>query len=87
MLEKLSYDFCIHFIISYSLPKPIPMAAQSKAWVCARSLAGIASSNPAGVWMTPVSVECQVEVSVSGWSLVQGSPTGCECMSVILKPP
>jgi hypothetical protein len=26
----------------------IPEAAQSKAWVCGRSLAGIAGSNPAG---------------------------------------
>jgi hypothetical protein len=27
---------------------PIPVAAQSKAWVCGLSLAGIAGSNPAG---------------------------------------
>ena len=27
---------------------PIPVAAQSKAWVCGRSLAGIVDSNPAG---------------------------------------
>jgi hypothetical protein len=27
---------------------PIPVAALSKAWVCGRSLAGIAGSNPAG---------------------------------------
>jgi len=27
----------------------IPVAAQSKAWLCGRSSAGIASSNPAGV--------------------------------------
>ena len=26
---------------------PIPVAAQSKAWVCGRSLAGVVSSNPA----------------------------------------
>jgi hypothetical protein len=26
---------------------PIPVAARSKAWVCGRSLAGIAGSNPA----------------------------------------
>jgi len=29
--------------------KPIPVAVLSKAWVCGRSLAGIAGSNPAGV--------------------------------------
>jgi hypothetical protein len=27
---------------------PIPVAARSKAWVCFRSLAGIAGSNPTG---------------------------------------
>jgi hypothetical protein len=31
-----------------SHPVPIPVVAQSKAWVCGRSLAGIAGSNPAG---------------------------------------
>jgi hypothetical protein len=28
--------------------KPIPVAALSTAWVCGRSLAGIAGSNPGG---------------------------------------
>jgi len=28
--------------------QPIPVAARSKAWVCGRSLAGIAGSNPTG---------------------------------------
>ena len=28
--------------------QPIPVAERSKAWVCSRSLAGIAGSNPAG---------------------------------------
>ena len=27
---------------------PIPVAAQSKAWVCSRSLTGIVDSNPTG---------------------------------------
>jgi hypothetical protein len=27
---------------------PIPLTAPSKAWVCGRSLSGIAGSNPAG---------------------------------------
>ena len=27
---------------------PLPVAARSRAWVCGRSLAGIAGSNPAG---------------------------------------
>jgi hypothetical protein len=48
-------------------------------WVCGRSLAGIASSNPAGgMHMFLVSVvSCQVEVFVTGISLVQRSPTEC----------
>ena len=36
----------------FHLPKltvtPVPLAARSKAWVCGRSLAEIAGSNPAG---------------------------------------
>ena len=56
------------------------MATQTKAWVCGHSLAGIAGSNPAGDtgYLSLVSlVCCQVEVSASGLSLVQRSPTGC----------
>ena len=30
----------------------VPVAARSKAWVCARSLAGIAGSNPAAGWIS-----------------------------------
>ena len=69
------------------------MAARSKAWVCGCSLAGIAGSNPAGAWMFVVSVVCyQEEVSASGWSRVQWSPTECgvsECDRVasIMKKP
>jgi hypothetical protein len=33
---------------------------------------------PPGAWMSVVSVVCcQVEVSATSWSLVQGSPTEC----------
>jgi hypothetical protein len=57
---------------------PIPVAAQSNAWVCGRWLARIAGSNLAGLWMS-VSSECcelfQVQISATGRSLVQGSPT------------
>ena len=35
------------------------MAASSKAWVCGRSLTGIAGSNPSKAWMF-VSFECCV---------------------------
>ena len=54
------------------------MSARSKAWVCCRSLAGILGSNPAGTWLSAVSVVCcQVEVSATGRSLVQRSSTEC----------
>jgi len=32
-----------------NISHPIPLTALSEAWFCARSLAGIAGSNPAGV--------------------------------------
>ena len=44
-----------YYLLSLTIWWPIPVAAQSKAWVCGHSLAGIGSSNPAGVWM---SVSC-----------------------------
>ena len=45
-------------------------------WVCGCSLAVIAVSNPARAMdVCLLFMCCQVEVSVSGWSLVQGSPT------------
>jgi len=47
----------------------MPVAAQSKAWVCGRSLAGIVGSNPVGDIDVSLSlmcvVCCQVEVSAS----------------------
>jgi hypothetical protein len=64
------------------------VAVRSKAWVCGRSLTGILGSNPAGGHgcLSLVSVVCcQVEVSATGWSLVQRSPTECgvpECVIV-----
>jgi hypothetical protein len=56
------------------------VAACSNAWVWGSSLAGIADSNPARGMddLSFVSVVCSdVEVSVSGRSLVQGLPTEC----------
>jgi hypothetical protein len=63
----------------------------SKVWVCGRSLAGIAGSNPAvggGGCLSLVNIVCyQVEVSASGWSLVQRNPTECDvCQSMIEEP-
>jgi hypothetical protein len=62
-------------------------------WVCCRSLAGIAGSNPAGGMDMSCEYVCfQVEVSVTGRSLVQRSPTECgvsECdreASIMRRP-
>ena len=51
------------------------MASRSKAWVYGRPLTGIAGSNPTGSLVSVVC--CQVEVSATGWSPVQRSPTDC----------
>jgi hypothetical protein len=65
----------------------MPVAARSKAWVCGRALAGILGSNPTGgmdVYLLYQCLCCQVEVSATGPSLVQRSPTNCGvCLSVI----
>jgi hypothetical protein len=42
---------------------PIPVAARSKAWVCGRSLGGIAGSNPQGTCHVSL-VCCQVQRSL-----------------------
>jgi len=52
----------------------------SNAWVCGRSIAGIAGLNLDGVMdvLSPMCVVfCQVEVSATDRSLVQRSPTEC----------
>jgi hypothetical protein len=48
-----------------------------QVWVFGRSLTRIVGSNPTGgMDLSVVSVVCcQVEVSATGWSLVQRSPT------------
>ena len=60
------------------LPTLIPVAAWSKAWVCSRSLAVIADSNPTGTCVSvSIVVRRQVEVFGTGRYLVQRSPTEC----------
>jgi len=47
--------------------KPLVEASRSEVWVCGRSLAGIAGSNPAKSRdVCLFIVRCQVEVSASG---------------------
>jgi hypothetical protein len=60
-----------------------------KAWVCGRSLAGIAVSNSAGgikvcfLWVLCV---VRIEVFATCRSLVQRSPTECFCVTVTGEP-
>ena len=72
-----------HYEIYAKVLKPrIPVAAQSKAWVCGRLLSGFAGSNPSkGTCLLLSVVCCQVEVSATGRSLVQRSPTECACVT------
>jgi hypothetical protein len=45
------------------------VATRSKAWVCARSLAGIVGSNPTGAWVSVFFEPCvlsKVAVSATG---------------------
>jgi hypothetical protein len=60
---------------------PVPVAARSETWVCENSV----GKSPAGgmdVCLSLVSVVCcQVEVSATGLSLVQRSPTECSVSS------
>jgi hypothetical protein len=64
----------------YAIILPIPVAARSKEWVC-RPLAywdcGFESRLGHGCLSLVSVVCCQVEVSATGWSLVQRSPTEC----------
>ena len=63
--------------------KPVPVSVRSKAMVFGRSHDGIAGSNPAGAWLSVLSVvSCHVEVSATGRSLVQRNPTDCVCVCV-----
>jgi len=57
------------------------VAASSKAWVCGRSLAGVVGYHFAesmSVCLSVVTVVCcQLEVSATGRSVIQSSPTEC----------
>jgi hypothetical protein len=65
------------FIIAHL---PIPVAARSQTWVFGRSLCwdcGFKSRRGHGCLSLMIVVCCQGEVSASGWTLVQRSPTAC----------
>ena len=65
------------------------MAGRSKAWVCGRSLAGIASSNPAVGMDVSVCCECCVLLGRGQCDELITSPEESYqvwCLSVIVKP-
>ena len=69
---------------------PIPVAARSKAQVYNRLPVEIMGSNPTGsmdVCLLRLLCVVQVEVSVTGWSLVQRSPTDCGASLCVTKKP
>ena len=75
--------------ISPSQFPSVPVAARSEAWVCGRSPAGIAGSNPVAGHrcLSVVSVVCrQVEVSTTGRSIVQRDPTECDVAECDREP-
>jgi hypothetical protein len=67
---------------------PIPVAALSETSVCGCSLpgdCGFESPLEHGCLSFVSVVCCQIEVSATGRSLVQGIPTDVVCLSVLLK--
>ena len=80
-LWELWWTKCLwdKFSSEYFPFQPIPVIARSKAWVHGRSHDGIAELNPPGHgYLSVVTVACfQVDISGSGWSLVQRNPTDC----------
>ena len=63
----------------------ILVAARSKGWFCARSLAGIAGSNPAAGWIS-YCVACQAERSLCRADhSCRGVLQSVVCLSVIVK--
>ena len=60
---------------------PIPVVAQSKDWVCCRSITRIVVSYPAGALLSLVNVVCR-QVSATGRSLVQRSRIEYVCLSL-----
>ena len=67
--------------------QPVPVAAQSKAWVCGRSTVGLGEIQSCrGHWCLSKSVVCsQAEVSATRRSLVQRSPTKCDRESSTMR--
>jgi hypothetical protein len=97
LVTKINNTFALHnaqirsghteclsmYLVNYLMP--IAVASRSKSWVCGRSLAGVAGSNPAGgegISLVDFAY-CHVQVYSIGRSLVQRNPTECVPLSVI----
>ena len=81
----LRYKFSIFYTYN---PDAIPVVARCKAWGCERSLAGVAVSNPAGTWMSLMSVVCcqvQVCASLVQRSLTEGGLSECDREASIMR--
>jgi hypothetical protein len=76
-MKNLSFTFHRKIIAGSNQRQPIPVAARSKAWVCGRSLAGIANLNPAGVWISVVCKCCPVHVEVFATGLIPRPGDSC----------
>jgi hypothetical protein len=66
----------------------IPVLDQSKSRVCDHSHTGIRGWNPAGGNGRPSlvnAVRCQIQLSATVRSIVQGSPTECVCVISMIK--
>ena len=75
--------YCLHWNMLQLIYKPpIPVATRSKVWVWGNLLAMIVGSIPTWCLSLVSVVCCQVQVSVTSWSLVQGVLLSvlCHCM-------
>jgi len=66
----------------------MPATARFKVWVCGRSLARIAGSNPAGVWILSLFIVMsrQVEVFASVDPSFRGVLSSAVCPCALVKP-
>ena len=83
---------CLYFVRTIivtcnNIKVSVPVAKQSKAWVCDSWDCGFESHRGHGCLSVGINVCCQVEVSATSCSLVQRSPTDCGAsLRVIYKP-
>jgi hypothetical protein len=67
-------------------PSPTPLAERSKEWVCFRSVAGIARSDPAAAWMSVCCQCCVLSSRILCIGLIVVQKSHVVCLSVIVNP-